>query len=109
MITVRNHNSVDDEAVVAGTQKLVHPYYSSIIIIYLSFVILRTLQSLKIYLGKNQKEKVIEAIKILKDSMPLWMSVQSLDKDVLKNINLSYKFKSIFLKKCNKFDIYLLH
>jgi radical SAM superfamily enzyme YgiQ (UPF0313 family) len=36
--------------------------------------------------GKNQKEKVIEAIKILKDSMPLWMSVQSLDKDVLKNI-----------------------
>ena len=36
--------------------------------------------------GKNQKEKVIEAIKTLKDSMPLWMSVQSLDKDVLKNI-----------------------
>jgi len=36
--------------------------------------------------GKNQKGKVIEAIKILKDSMPLWMSVQSLDKDVLKNI-----------------------
>jgi radical SAM superfamily enzyme YgiQ (UPF0313 family) len=36
--------------------------------------------------GKNQKEKVINAIKTLKDSMPLWMSVQSLDKDVLKNI-----------------------
>jgi len=36
--------------------------------------------------GKNQKEKIIEAIKILKDSMPLWMSVQSLDQTVLKNI-----------------------
>ena len=36
--------------------------------------------------GKNQKEKVINAIKTLKDSMPLWMSVQSLDKGVLKNI-----------------------
>ena len=36
--------------------------------------------------GKNQKEKVINAIKTLKDSMPLWMSVQSLDKNVLKNI-----------------------
>ena len=36
--------------------------------------------------GKNQKEKVISAIELLKDSMPLWMSVQSLDKDVLKNI-----------------------
>ena len=36
--------------------------------------------------GKNQKEKIIEAIKTLKDSMPLWMSVQSLDQNVLKNI-----------------------
>ena len=36
--------------------------------------------------GKNQKEKVIESIKTLKDSMPLWMSVQSLDQTVLKNI-----------------------
>ena len=36
--------------------------------------------------GKNQKEKVINAIKTLKDSMPLWMSVQSLDKGVLKNV-----------------------
>jgi len=36
--------------------------------------------------GKNQKEKVIKAIELLKDSMPLWMSVQSLDKDVLKYI-----------------------
>jgi hypothetical protein len=36
--------------------------------------------------GKNQKEKIIEAIKTLKDSMPLWMSVQSLDQTVLKNI-----------------------
>ena len=36
--------------------------------------------------GKNQKEKIIEAIKLLKDSMPLWMSVQSLDQNVLKNI-----------------------
>ena len=36
--------------------------------------------------GKNQKEKKIEAIKTLKDSMPLWMSVQSLDQNVLKNI-----------------------
>ena len=36
--------------------------------------------------GKNQKEKVIKAIELLKDTMPLWMSVQSLDKDVLKSI-----------------------
>ncbi len=36
--------------------------------------------------GKNQKEKIIESIKTLKDSMPLWMSVQSLDQNVLKNI-----------------------
>ena len=36
--------------------------------------------------GKNQKEKIIDAIKTLKDSMPLWMSVQSLVKEVLKNI-----------------------
>ncbi len=36
--------------------------------------------------GKNQKEKVIKAIELLKDSMPLWMSVQSLDKDVLKSV-----------------------
>ena len=36
--------------------------------------------------GKNQKEKVIKAIELLKDTMPLWMSVQSLDKDVLKYI-----------------------
>jgi len=36
--------------------------------------------------GKNQKKKIINAIKILKDSMPLWMSVQSLDQDVLVNI-----------------------
>ena len=36
--------------------------------------------------GKNQKEKVIKAIELLKDTMPLWMSVQSLDKDVLKSV-----------------------
>ena len=36
--------------------------------------------------GKNQKEKVINAIKTLKDSMRLWMSVQSLDQQILKNI-----------------------
>jgi len=36
--------------------------------------------------GKNQKEKVINTIKILKDSMRLWMSVQSLDEQILKNI-----------------------
>jgi len=36
--------------------------------------------------GKNQKEKIINAIKILKDSLRLWMSVQSLDQGVLANI-----------------------
>lgn len=36
--------------------------------------------------GKNQKEKIINAIKILKDSLRLWMSVQTLDQQVLTNI-----------------------
>jgi radical SAM superfamily enzyme YgiQ (UPF0313 family) len=36
--------------------------------------------------GKNSKEKIIKTIEILHSSMNLSMSVQSLDKDVLRNI-----------------------
>lgn len=36
--------------------------------------------------GKNNKKKIIESIKSLKDSLTLSMSVQSMDEQVLKNI-----------------------
>lgn len=36
--------------------------------------------------GKNQKEKIIQAIKILPDAIRLCMSVQSMDQEVLANI-----------------------
>ncbi len=36
--------------------------------------------------GKNQKEKIIQAIKILESSIRLYMSVQSMDQEVLTNI-----------------------
>ncbi len=36
--------------------------------------------------GKNSKERIIEAIKRLNGALRLWMSVQSMDADVLKNI-----------------------
>ena len=36
--------------------------------------------------GKNSKERIIEAIKRLNGALRLWMSVQSMDGDVLKNI-----------------------
>jgi radical SAM superfamily enzyme YgiQ (UPF0313 family) len=39
--------------------------------------------------GKNRKEKIIDAIKILNGSLRLGMSVQSLDEEVLKNIKRS--------------------
>jgi len=39
--------------------------------------------------GKNQKEKIIEAIKLLNGSLRIWMSVQSMDEQVLNNIRRS--------------------
>ena len=36
--------------------------------------------------GKNSKERIIEAIKRLNGALRLWMSVQSMDKEVLTNI-----------------------
>lgn len=39
--------------------------------------------------GKNSKERIIEAIKRLNGALRLWMSVQSLDQQVLQNIRRS--------------------
>ena len=36
--------------------------------------------------GKNKKERISEALRKLKGTMKLWMSVQSLDLEVLENI-----------------------
>lgn len=36
--------------------------------------------------GKNSKEKIIDAIKLLNGALRLWMSVQSMDQQVLANI-----------------------
>lgn len=36
--------------------------------------------------GKNKKERIIEAIKRLSGSLRIWMSVQSMDEEVLRNI-----------------------
>jgi len=48
--------------------------------------------------GKNNKKKIIESIKSLKDSLTLSMSVQSMDDQVLKNIKRDNISKDVMLE-----------